>query len=118
MKEKDNTEVETPYLDRGKQMAREDKIILTVIIAVLSLLFIGGLIMIQAILAMFGIATQGISDGIGIRHAFLISLVLSFLFMVIFALVAGDGVVGELGLMLIGYFVMLIFFTLSIAVIL
>ncbi len=106
------------YHDQKKEMAREDKIVLTAIIAVLSLLFIGGLMMIQALLAFFGYATEGMSDGIGLRSAFLVSLAISFVFMIVFASFAGDGVVGELGLMLIGYFIMLIFFTVSIAVIL
>jgi hypothetical protein len=37
---------------------------------------------------------------------------------VVFALVAGDGVVGELPVMLVFFFVMVAFFTLSIAIIL
>lgn len=106
------------YHDQKKAMAREDKIVLTAIIALMSVLFIGGLMMIKAGLAFFGYATESMSDGIGLRSAFLASLAISFLFMIVFASVAGDGVVGELGLMLIGYFVMLIFFTVSIAVIL
>jgi len=112
------TEDQVPYVDHKKEMAREDKIVLSVIIAVLSLLFIGGLLLIQAGLALFGYATEGMSDGIGLRSAFLTSLAISFIFMIVFASIAGDGVVGELGLMLIGYFIMLIFFTVSIAVIL
>ena len=71
-------EEQLPYLDQKKEMAREDKIVLTVIISVLSLLFIGGLLLIQAGLALFGYATDGISDGIGLRSAFLVSLAISF----------------------------------------
>jgi hypothetical protein len=112
------TEDQVPYVEHKSRMAREDKIVLSVIIAVLSLLFIGGLLLIQAGLALFGYATEGMSDGIGMRSAFLISLAISFIFMIVFASIAGDGVVGELGLMLVGYFIMVIFFTVSIAVIL
>ena len=112
------TEDQVPYVEQKRRMAREDKIVLSVIIAVLSLLFIGGLLLIQAGLALFGYATEGMSDGIGMRSAFLISLAISFIFMIVFAFIAGDGVMGELGLMLVGYFIMVIFFTVSIAVIL
>ena len=112
------TDEQVPYAGQKDKMAREDKIVLTVIIAVLSLIFIGGLLLIQAGLALFGYATDSLSDGIGLRGAFFASLVISFVFMVVFALVGGDGVVGELGLMLIGYSVMLASFTISIAMIL
>ena len=52
------------------------------------------------------------------RDAFLTALPLSFAVIILFALVAGDGLVGELGAMLLGFFVMLIFFTGSIALVL
>jgi hypothetical protein len=61
---------------------------------------------------------DAVDAGIGFRNAFFVSFGLSFFFMIIFSLFAGDGFVGELGIMLGGYFVMLVFFTVSIAVIL
>ncbi|MDW3118001.1 hypothetical protein [Roseovarius sp.] len=65
----------------------------------------------------FGLAV-GVSAGVGFRDAFIAAIVVSVLLMIVFAVVAGDGALGELTTMVIGFFVMVAFFTVSIALIL
>jgi hypothetical protein len=102
----------------SKGMAKEDKIALTLIAGFTALLFITLLAVIRYVLGMFGYVVATASDGVGFKSAFISSIGISFFMMLVFALCGGDGVVGELGVMLIGFFVMVIFFTISIAIIL
>lgn len=106
-------------MDKKKQkMAREDKIALIGISTIGAAFVISVLLALRFALGWFGYVTDAASDGIGFKSAFITSIGISFFFMLIFALFAGDGVVGELGLMVAGFFVMIVFFTLSIAFIL
>lgn len=99
-------------------LEKDDKIAITV----LALLIGGVTISCLLVFRWLFVGVLGLieldSGGVGWRSAFLSSIVLSFLFLVVFALVAGDGVVGELPVMLVFFFVMVAFFTLSIAIIL
>lgn len=99
-------------------MPREDKMAFGVILGLICLIGLGLIWALSGALGLFGVAVGATQAGIGLRDAFLISVPISFAVIILFALVAGDGVVGELGMMLIGFFVMLIFFTGAIAVIL
>jgi len=104
-----------PHPNRG---AREDRIAFGVIIGLICIIgfcLIWGL---AALLDLLGIAAEATDAGIGIRDAFLISTPISFSVIILFALVAGDGLVGEMGAMLIGFLVLLLFFTGSIAILL
>lgn len=99
---------------RDKPMPTEDKVLL----AVLGLVAIGVLVGLRWVLSgMFGLAV-GASAGVGFRDAFIAAIVVSVLLMIVFAVVAGDGALGELTTMVIGFFVMVAFFTVSIALIL
>jgi hypothetical protein len=99
---------------RDKPMPTEDKALL----AVLGILAIGALVGIRWVLSgMFGLAV-GASAGVGFRDAFIAAIVVSVLLMIVFAVVAGDGALGELTTMVIGFFVMVALFTVSIALIL
>ena len=99
---------------RNRPMPTEDKVLL----AILALVAIGLLVGLRSVLTgVFGVAA-GASSGIGFRDAFLYAIGLSIALMVLFAFVAGDGALGELGVMIIGFFVMVAFFTLTIALIL
>lgn len=118
MTEPCKTAPEPDIRDEKKPMAREDKIVLTVIGVVAMVIILGVLIAIRALMIGAGVAFEMMNDGVGLKAAFITSLVLSFAFIILFALVAGEGVVGELGIMLIGFFVMLLFFTFSIALVL
>jgi len=99
-------------------MPREDKIAFGVILAVVCLIGLGLIWALSGALGLFGVAIGATQAGIGLRDAFLVSVPISFAVIILFALVAGDGIVGELGAMLIGFFVMLIFFTGAIAILL
>jgi hypothetical protein len=99
---------------RDKPVPIEDKIL----IAVLGLIAIGILVAVRWVLSgAFGLAV-GASAGVGFRDAFIAAIVVSALIIIAFAIVAGDGALGELTTMVIGFFVMIAFFTISIAVIL
>lgn len=45
-----------------------------------------------------------LAPGVGLRDAALISFVVTFLTLVVFALAAGDGLLGEIQFMLLGFF--------------
>lgn len=99
---------------RNKPMATEDKVLLAILaVAVVGLLYLARWVMVG-----FFDMTAGASTGIGFREAFIASLVISVVIIVLFALVGGDGILGEFVSMIIGFFVMVVFFTISIAVIL
>lgn len=99
---------------RNKPMPTEDKVLL----AVLGLVAIGSLVGLRWVLSgVFGLAV-GASAGVGFRDAFIAAIAVSVLLMIVFAVVAGDGALGELTTMVIGFFVMVAFFTVSIALIL
>jgi hypothetical protein len=89
-----------------------------VILGLICLIFLGVTWVLSTMLGPMGGAVGAIQAGVGLRDAFLTALPLSFAVIILFALVAGDGLVGELGAMLLGFFVMLIFFTGSIALVL
>lgn len=107
-----------PEDEKKKAVAREDKVALLVLSLLSAFIVVAILYAIKVILQMFGVVLDTAADGIGFKSAFVASVGLSFIFMLIFALFAGDGVIGELGVMLIGFFVMIAFFTVSIALIL
>lgn len=96
-------------------MEKEDKVAFTIL-----MLIAGGVIF----GLMWGVKIVGSSlfgwfvtadAGIGFKDALIYSVVISTFLMVLFALVAGDGLVGELPSMLIGFFLFVSFFTFSLA---
>lgn len=99
-------------------LEREDKIALAVIGGAGALVVLGCLLALRWLLA----GVMGIIDletgGVGWRDAFVTAIVVSVAFILVFALFAGDGIVGELPTMILGFFLMLAFFTVSIALIL
>jgi len=99
-------------------MPIEDRIAFGLILLVICLIFLGVIWALSTILGPMGGAIGAVQAGVGLRDAFLIALPVSFAVIILFALVAGDGLVGELGGMLVGFFVMLLFFTGTIAIIL
>ena len=92
-------------------MEKEDKVAFSVMLAALLGLMLGVKIVGGAIFGWFDAADAGI----GFKDALIVAVILSVVLLVVFALVAGDGVIGELPSMLIGFFIMTGFFTLSIA---
>ena len=99
---------------RKQPMPTEDKVALAVLAAVV----IGILLVVRWVMsALFGVAV-GATSGVGFSDAFIAAIVLSIVLMLVFALFAGDGALGELPTMIIGFFLMVVFFTISIAVVL
>ena len=99
-------------------MPREDKIAFGAILATVCLAGLGLIWLFAGAMDLIGVAFGAAETGIGVRDAFLVSVPISFGVIILFTLVAGDGLVGELGVMLVGFFVMLLFFTGAIAIVL
>lgn len=97
-------------------MHREDKIALVVIVLIICGVGFGLMLGVQYLgNVVFGWFAAG-SAGIGWRTAFIAALAISFVVIVLFALVSGGGdLLGELPFVLIGFFVLLGFFTVSLA---
>lgn len=97
---------------------RDDKVALGVIAAVGAAITLGLLLAIRWLFAGV-LGVMSLEDGgVGWQGAFVSAIVISFFFVLIMALIAGDGVIGEFGLMVIAFFLMVVFFTFSIAIVL
>lgn len=97
-------------------MAKEDKIGLTVIIAVLCGLLFGAMKIVQIIGRTFFNAFEAGAAGIGHSTAFIYGVILSFLIIIVLAVISGGGeLLGELPFVILGFFIFVVFFTLSIA---
>ena len=103
---------------RPAGLPREDRIAFGFLLAVICLIGLGLIWGLSALLGLLGLAVWATEVGVGLRDAFLVSVPISFGVILLFALVAGDGLIGELGVMITGFFVMLLFFTGAIAIIL
>lgn len=103
---------------RPSRMPREDRIALGLILAAICLIGLGLIWGLSALLGLLGVVIGATEAGVGLRDAFLVSVPIAFGVILLFALVAGDGLIGELGVMITGFFVMLLFFTGAIAIIL
>lgn len=103
---------------RNRPMHTEDKVLLAILAIFLPAIALGLIFVCRWIMAgMFGMAV-GASEGVGFRDAFISAIVISTLLMIVFALVAGDGAMGELATMIVGFFLMVTFFTVAIALVL
>ncbi|MDH3621177.1 MAG: hypothetical protein OER91_09810 [Gammaproteobacteria bacterium] len=92
-------------------MEKEDKIAFSVILVILFVLMLAVKVVGSAIFGWFDAADAGV----GFKDALIVAVILSVVLLVLFAVVAGDGVIGELPSMIIGFFLVTAFFTLSIA---
>ncbi len=99
-------------------MPREDRIAFGLILGLICLIGLGLIWGLSALLGLLGVAIGAAQTGVGLRDAFLVSVPIAFLVILLFALVAGDGLIGELGVMITGFFVMLLFFTGAVAILL
>ena len=96
-------------------MEKEDKIAFSAMLVVLCALIFGLMWGVKVVGgALFG-WFDAADAGVGFKDALVTGVILSTVLLVLFALVAGDGVVGELPSMIIGFFVLTLFFTFSIA---
>ena len=96
-------------------MEKADKIAFTVISVPFGAIIVG----IMWLIKLFGIEVLGwfqeADSGIGFKSSLIISSIISSCLIILFALVAGDGVLGELPAMVLSFFAFTIFFMLSIA---
>lgn len=103
---------------RPAGMPREDRVAFGLILAALCLIGLGLIWGLSALLGLFGVVIGATEAGVGLRDAFLVAVPVAFGVILLFALIAGDGLIGELGVMITGFFVMLLFFTGAIAILL
>jgi hypothetical protein len=54
--------------------------------------------------------------GVGFKSSLIAAVVISTILILLFAVVAGDGLIGELPTVVIGFFLLTLFFTFSIAI--
>jgi hypothetical protein len=96
-------------------MEREDKIAFSVILVIVCGILFG---------LMWGVHLVGSSvfgwfdaadAGVGFKSSLIAAVVISTIFIIFFSIVAGDGLVGELPTVVIGFFLLTAFFTFSIA---
>jgi len=96
-------------------MEREDKIAFSVILTIICGVIFG---------LMWGVHLVGSSlfgwfdaadAGVGFKSALIAAVVTSTILVLLFAAVAGDGLIGELPTMVVGFFLLTGFFTFSIA---
>ena len=96
-------------------MEREDKVAFTGILIVLCASILGTMLGVKAVgTAVFGWFVAA-GDGISFRQALMPGIGLGAALIVLFALVAGDGLLGELPTVLGGFLALTLFFTVSIA---
>jgi hypothetical protein len=96
-------------------MEKADKIAFSAILVISSALILGLLWAVKLVgAAVFGWFDDA-SAGVGFKDALIWATILSTLLLVLFALVAGDGIVGELPSMIVGFAMFTAFFTFSVA---
>ena len=97
-------------------MEKEDKIAFSILAAIFLAVVFGVMLLVKFVGAsLFGWFEASEATGIGFKESFTYAIGVSIFLMVFFALFAGDGLIGELPTMLIGFFVFVGFFTFSIA---
>ncbi|MEP4548176.1 MAG: hypothetical protein ABJ000_18485 [Saccharospirillum sp.] len=87
--------------DTGKKDEREARTIAIALIVLVALLFIGGFFALP-MLAEFN--QVYLAPGVGIKDAAVIAFTLTVLVLIVFAVAAGDGLLGEIQFLLIGFF--------------
>jgi hypothetical protein len=94
-----------------RRMPREDRVALMVILAVIGVVFAIVALLVKGVLATVLGAAAFAEQGVGLQSALLWGVGTSFAITLVFAIVAGDGIVGELPAMLAGFLTMTVFFT-------
>ncbi|WP_394170968.1 hypothetical protein [Saccharospirillum alexandrii] len=87
--------------DTGQKDEREARTIAIALIVLVALLFIGGFFALP-MLAEFN--QVYLAPGVGIKDAAVIAFTLTVLVLIVFAVAAGDGLLGEIQFLLIGFF--------------
>lgn len=97
-------------------MEKEDKIAFAVLSVLICGIIFGALLLVKYLgSSLFGFFDASSAEGLGFKEAFLYGTGVSVLLNVVFAMFAGDGLLGELPTMVISFFLFVVFFTISIA---
>ena len=83
---------------RDKIASRKLLILMIILLSVLVVAFI------WLVPSVFEVLSETMSPGLGLKEAAAISFLVTIIIMIVFALAAGDGLLGELQFMLIGFF--------------
>jgi hypothetical protein len=83
---------------------RSGGVVRTIVVALLALLAIGLFVLLVVVPELAGFAETAFADGIGLRTAAVIAFFVTFALFVLLALVAGDGLAGELEVMIGAFF--------------
>ncbi len=88
----------TDYGSKDKKDAR----IAAIVLLVLGVMLLIGIIM--AIPMIAGFVQTSLAPGLGVKSAAIIAFIVTVVMMIVFTIVAGDGLIGELQFMLGGFF--------------
>ena len=73
-------------------------------IALIALILVLAIVAVLMLPALTEIATTHLSPGLGLKDAAVISFFVTLVVMIVFAIVAGDGLLGEIQFILFGFF--------------
>lgn len=73
-------------------------------IALIAILLVAGLAIVLLMPGFLGVIQEGVAPGLGLRDSAVISFFITLVIMVIFAVVSGDGLIGEIQFILAGFF--------------
>ncbi|VUD42181.1 hypothetical protein TDB9533_00640 [Thalassocella blandensis] len=95
--------------NEDKNESRKIAIALIALVIVL----LGAVLLLMPMLA--EISALYLAPGLGLKHAFVLSFFISIILMIVFAVAAGDGLIGELQFVIPGFFLFLIIIALLLA---
>ena len=94
--------------ETDQKQKNESRKIALALVGVVSLVVIAGLLMLPAL-------AEAMAPGLGLKDAAIIAFFVTAILLIIFAVAAGDGLLGELQYMLAGFFLFYLIFWLMIA---
>ena len=94
--------------ETDQKQKNESRKIALALVGVVSLVVIAGLLMLPAL-------AEAMAPGLGLKDAAIIAFFVTAILLIIFAVAAGDGLLGELQYMLAGFFLFYLIFWLRLA---
>lgn len=94
--------------ETDQQQKNESRKIALALVGVVSLVVMAGLLMLPSL-------AEAMAPGLGLKDAAIIAFFVTAILLIIFAVAAGDGLLGELQYMLAGFFLFFLIFWLMIA---
>ena len=98
--------------DADRKDRQEARTLAIALIALVALLGLGLLLFLPSLAEL---AATHLAPGLGLRDSAILSFIVTVALMIIFAIVSGDGLLGELQFVLAGFFVFFLIFWLMIA---